>query len=280
MFVTTRAVYDIPTGALLLLEGYRYRGPVARLKGASQAQVNLQNQQASFYQTMTQAYQTQFANQSAILAAISKTLQPIVTLGPSQYGFSPAEDTALRTQATEGTAAEYGAASRALGQAISSEPGLSKFSPVAAGGETYIPSGARDQLTEQLLSSEALTKSNQQLGITEAGYQQGLQNYQFATGALGGVASQYNPLGYAGSATGAGSSAFNSATEVQKMNNAASPWGVVGGILGGVAGSFLGPVGASIGSSIGSKIGGGGNSAGESTGTGETWENMGTALGV
>ena len=65
------------------------------------------------------------------------------------------------------------------------------------------------------------------------------------------MASQYNPTGYAGSANSAGSSAFGSATEVNKENQAASPWNIIDPILGGAASAGL--------SFLTGGLGGGGN---------------------
>ena len=263
MYVTTRVEFDWSTGRVLSRTGYRYYGPVSLLKGASAAQEDLATQQAQFYKTMSANYATQFANNAAILSSLQTSFQPILDAGINQFGFNPAETAALRTQASEGTAQNYAAASKSLGQSLAANSGgTGKFSPVAAGGETYIPSGQAGQIESDLAVKAAAQESAAQLGITTTGYEQGRSNYLTAASALGGVAGQYNPLGYASATTGSGTSAFNSATEVQKMNNAASPWGAIGGILGGVAGSFLGPIGASFGSKIGGAIGGAGSGGG------------------
>jgi hypothetical protein len=73
---------------------------------------------------------------------------------------------------------------------------------------------------------------------------------------MGGVSSQYNPLGYSSGATGAGSSAFGGASTIQQQNAASSPWGTIGGLLGGAAGSFLGPLGGAVGKKFNSSLGG------------------------
>jgi hypothetical protein len=215
-------------------------GQIAMCKGASSAQENLANQQAQFYSTMTQDYGQQFANQSSILSALNNSLSPIIAAGPNQYGFSAGQTANLNSQAIQGTGQQYANASRALGQQQAAQ----------GGGNSYLPTGAQSAQQASLASSAANQASNQLLGIQQAGYQQGYNQYQSAIGQLGGVASQYNPTGYAGQATGAGSSAFNSATQVQQMNNAASPWNLVGGILGGAVGAgldaFTGGVGGSL----------------------------------
>lgn len=248
MRISTKIVIDMPTGVLLSRDSFEHRGTVSLLKGATAAETQLQGQQSAFYSTLTDVFNTQFDQQSAILASLNGAMQPILAAGANQYGFSPAEDAAYRSAATDATAAQYSNAAKTLGQNIS-----------AASGNVMIPSGAAGQLEGNLAQTAAQQESSQQLGITEAGYAQGRSNYGLAATTLSGVASQYNPTGYAGSATSAGTSAFNSAETIQKTNAAASPWGAIGGILGGVAGSFLGPIGTSLGSSLGSAIGGAGS---------------------
>jgi hypothetical protein len=106
------------------------------------------------------------------------------------------------------------------------------------------------------------------LGIKQAGYTQGANDYNSAISAEEQAAGLYNPTGYSGAATSAGNAAASEANTIQQENTAASPWTMVGGILGGVAGSFAGPLGTSIGSKLGSAIGGaaGGQSSGASMG--------------
>ena len=229
MRITTWARYD--RKFRLLAESTRlYVGPIALAKGASGAENQLQQQQSDFYKTLTSNYQTQFANQSAIFNSIQSVFNPILQAGPNQYGFSNQEDAALRTQATEGTAASFANARSATAQALAS----------SGGGNDFLPSGANANIQTNLEGQAAATQSNQQLGITEAGYQQGYNQFTQASNALGSVAAGLNPLGYAGAATPAGNSAFGSASTIQQQNNAASPWGTIGGILGGAASQFLG----------------------------------------
>jgi hypothetical protein len=237
-----------------------WTGDILYCKGASAAQENLANQQAQFYQTLTSDYGQQFANQSAILNTLQNSLNPIVQAGPNQFGFSQAETNNLNAQAIQGTGAQYANASKALGAQQAAQ----------GGGNSYLPTGAQAAQQGALASSAANQASNQLMGVQQAGYQQGYNQYQSAIGQLGGVASQYNPTGYAGQATGAGSSAFNSATQVQQMNNAASPWNVVGGILGGAVGAgldaFTGGLGGAGASALGGMFSGG--NGGPSTGGG------------
>lgn len=166
--------------------------------GKSRAETSAENQQAdeqAFYNELTQEMQSRYGQQSALLDQMQKLFQPIVDQGPNQYGFGPGEDSALRTQATEGTATAYRQAAQALGATM------------AAKDETGLPSGAGAQLQEELASRAAQSNAADQLGITNEGFNFGNQQYQRALQGLSGLAGALNPLGYAGAATSAGAGA-------------------------------------------------------------------------
>lgn len=231
-------------------------GQIALCKGASDDQKELNDNQKKFYSTLSDNYNQQFANQSNILQSLNNVLAPVVAAGPSQYGYSKDQTNALNSEALQGTAQQYQNAQKSL----------QNQQAARGGGTMYLPSGVDAQNNAALASSGANQISSQLLNIKNAGYQQGNQNYNNAVSAMGGVANTYNPLGYSGSVTGAGSAAANEANVIQQANAAASPWGAIGGLLGGVAGSFAGPLGASLGSKLsgslgGMKGGGGGNVA-------------------
>jgi hypothetical protein len=254
--ITTRAMFDMATGKCLSRTWYEYGGPVELAKGASAQQTQLANTQQSFYNTVLQNYNTQFANQSSILSSLTSGWNQIFNAGIGQYGYTPAEDTALRTQASEGTATTYNQALTALNEQLGARGG---------GNTPGVTSGGDAQLQAEIAKAGAADIANKQLGITESGYNIGRQNYLTAASSLAGVAGQENPLSYGGLGVSAGQSAFGSATQVNKENQAASPWNVIAPILGGAAGSFLGPIGTSLGSSLGSAISGattGSNSSG------------------
>jgi hypothetical protein len=225
---------------------------VAWCKGASSAQDQLAASQSAFYNQLTNNYSTQFANQNAILSSLQSSLASTVAAGPSQFGFSPGQTDALNSTAIQGTAQSYQNAEKAL-QNNAAQQG---------GGNVALPSGVAAQNAATLAASGANQESSELLGIKNAGYTQGNANYNNAINALGGVASQYNPNGVAGNATGAGNAAANEANVITQENNAASPWGAIGGLLGGVAGAFAGPLGASVGSSIGKSLGGAASGSG------------------
>jgi hypothetical protein len=221
------------------------KGPRVLAK-ASSAETNLQQQQSEFYTTLTNNYKQQFANQSAILGSLTTAFQPILAAGINQYGFSPTEDASLRTSASDTIAQTQAGAQTALNNQLAAR----------GGGNSVIPSGAEEQLRAGFLSSAATQQAQASNQITQAGYNQGRQNFLSAQGALSNAAGLYAPQGYAGEATSAGSSAFSMANTINQQNNA---WKAeLGGALGGIAGAF---VGGPMGAELGSKLGGGGGSS-------------------
>jgi hypothetical protein len=227
MRVWTQAVYhwDDATQNYVLAEdessSFSYEGPIASCK-ATQEEKDLQAQQAAFYKTQTQWAEQQYGKQSAITDAITKAWKPIMDAGADQYGYTAAEDTALRTQATEGTAAEYKKAQQAVQQSMSSR----------GGGNELLPSGVDDQIYGSLAASAASDQASKNLDITNKGYDLGYNKFLAASNALNGNANTLNPLGYTTAATNAGSSAFDMASTIQQQDSA---WQ---GMLGGLAGSL------------------------------------------
>lgn len=246
MRVTTKIVFDI-AGNVQEHEWHEYDGPVAECKGATDSEKSTAQSQTDFMNQLMGNYATQFGNQSAILKSISDSVTPTLLAGPDQFGYSKQQEGALRTQASEGTAGAYKMAKQATGESLAA----------VGGGNVFLPSGVKAGLTAQNANAAAALESNQQLGITNQGYELGRQNYGNAIGALSNVASQYNPLGYAGQGTNAGQAAFSSQSDIQKADAAASPWSTIGGIAGGALGSFLGGYGSSLGKNSGSGGGGG-----------------------
>ena len=269
MKIYTKLVFDIETLALLDSEWYEYEGPIAEAKGASPQETSIANLSSGLAQTLTANYNTMFAGQTAILGSLNSGLEKVFQAGANQYGFSPAEDTALRTQATEGTANYYNQALTATNQAFGAKGG---------GNAPGTFSGPQSQAQTSLAASTAATESAEQLGITQKGYDVGRQNYWAASAALGNTANLYNPTAYSNSANSAAGSAFGMANTVNQQNQAASPWPALAGVAGGVLGSFLGPIGASLGSKVGSALagGGGGGTSSQSQDTG--FANMGENL--
>ena len=234
MRIITKAEYiwndNLARYVLVHEDSFEHAGPVGLCKGASAQQTSLAASQTSFYNTMTADYSQQFANQTAILGALTNSLQPVLSAGPNQFGFGTAETNSLNSSAIQGTGQQYQNAQRTLQQ----------NQAAAGGGNSVVPSGANAQQQAALAASGANQTSSELLGIQQAGYQQGHQNYESAVSSLEGEAGLENPTGYAGAATSAGSSAASEANTISQENNAASPWPIIGGVLGGVANTLTG----------------------------------------
>lgn len=179
--------------------------------GASQQETNISQSQAQMFTQLQSDYAQQFKGQSAILSQLQNSVSPILAAGINQYGYSKPEDAALRTQADEGTAASYQKAKQAVGEQMSG----------IGGGNVYLPSGTEAGINANIATAAAGDQASKQLGITQAGYDQGRQNYLQASNILGNVSAQMDPLGYAGQAGSAGNSAFGSANKVNEENLAA-----------------------------------------------------------
>lgn len=181
-------------------------------------------------------------------------LQPILSAGPGQFGYTPDETTALRTQATQGTSEAYAGAQRALQQRIAT----------LGGGTSNVnmTGGPMAQVSGELASTAAQQSAAANLGITTSGYDLGRQMWQNAISTYGNMANQWNPNAFAGSTISAGSSAANEANTIAAQKN--QIWGSVLGALGGIGGSLAG--GWATG---GFKLpGGGGRGGGTVTGGG------------
>lgn len=216
--------------------------------GASSSENAIASQQQKFFGSLQQSYQTAFAGQQNILNSLNQAMSPILAAGIGQYGFTPQEDAALRTQASAGTATQYANAAKATGEQLAS----------VGGGNTFLPSGVQSKLQSQTALQAAQQESAQQLGITQAGYEQGRQNFLSAAGAMQQDASMLNPQGYANSATGAGSAAFGSQAQIWQQNQESSPWNIVGGVLGGAMQAGLGAFTGGIGTGAANMLRGGG----------------------
>lgn len=226
--ITTRIVVDIATGAELEHEWYWYSGHVDRLCGASSQQTQIEASQAAFYDTLTSEYKTVFGQNQAILGTLTKSLEPILAGGINQQGFSPAELANLNNIAVNQTGQNYANAK----SAISNQQGAE------GGGNSYIPSGAKEELQSQLATSAVQQESSNEQQIQSQNYATGRENYLGALSGLSNVAGQYNPTGFANSATGAGGAAASTADAITQANNS---WlSVVSGVAGAAGTAYAG----------------------------------------
>jgi len=208
-----------------------WTGEVASCKGASGQQRTEADQSQAFTSTLMNDYEQSFSGMNNIISGLKSSLQPIINQGIGQYGFTNAEDAAMRTQATAGTSGAYQAAKTASQEAQAAQ----------GGGNQFIGSGVQAANQARLAQAAAQQESGQQLGITEQGYAQGRQNYMNAMGQMGSLAGLYNPSSYANAANTAGAQAFNQASKIQELDAAAPSFGkMLLGSGGGIMGAGLG----------------------------------------
>lgn len=177
--------------------------------GASAQQNELASEEATAYQQATAMTAQQYASQQAIYKPMAAQFNSIFAKGPNQEGFSAGEVADLDSQAVEGTASNYKQAAQAVGEATASE----------GGGTNPLPSGAQDELKQQIANSAANTESGEESSIKQADYTQGYNEWTAAGAGLEGIATGEDPLGYENAATSAGNSANSEANAVQTAND-------------------------------------------------------------
>jgi hypothetical protein len=222
MYISTRIVFDMETGALISRDGFEYVGAVELCKGDSTAKA-AEQQQASFDSQLMAAFQQQFGKQSAVTSYLTSKLQPMID---NPTGVSAADLAAARTSSDDQFSSAYQNAQKALN------------AKMATSGDSQLPSGVGAQLNSALLQAEAADKATGQNTITMQNEQLKQQNYWNAVNGLNGVATTENPLGYANSATSGSGAVANLSQAVT-----ASSGPTFGSIIGGLAGGALSAAG-------------------------------------
>jgi hypothetical protein len=194
---------------------------------ASAEQDTIQSEDIATMQQYDQEMQTQYADQTNLYSQVNSVLQPILQGGPNQEGFTPAEKNNLNEQVVEGTAENYSAAAKAVGESEAAE----------GGGESELPTGAQDQMKEEVATSAAGLESQEEAQVEQQDYQQGYSEFENAEEGEMAIATGENPLGYAGATTSAESTAGSEANAIASQNNS---WinaavGAGGAIVGGMA---------------------------------------------
>jgi len=230
MYITTKEVVSLETGEVLEHEGFFYEGPVALACGATPGQQQLATQQTSAYTTLTNQASSQFGQASGVFNDLVSSFAPIVAAGPNQQGFSPAEVSAMNSQAITNTGQGYRNAKAAVGNAESA----------VGGGNTGDTSGGATVGENLSLAENAGNQTASELNnITQANYATGRQNYFNAASGLANAPSVFGTANQAANAaTGAGEAAEKSTNDVASQDNS---WvGAVTGALGNIAGVATG----------------------------------------
>ena len=223
MKVFTTITWDIETLAILESQHCEYSGPIEKCCGATGAQQAAQANLTKVADLLRTSFQTIFGTNQNILSTLVKSLTPTTQAGPNAYGYSPAEDAARRTQATEQIEAGGRNATNATRNAV------------AGAGGMNLPSGSEAAVEAGLAQNQAYQEAGAQLGITEQGYEVGRENYFKSVSELAGAPGQLeSPSTAAGNAaTGAGSQQMQGANDIAAAQQA---WEApVAGIIGSVA---------------------------------------------
>ena len=208
------------------IEAFIYAHPVSGGCGPSSAEKNLQREETAMMQQYSIIFNQQFAKQDQVLSQINQQLSPILAKGINQTGFSAGELAALNTQAIDTTGAGYKNAAVALGN------------QTAGMGTSTLESGVQQQLKAGLASTASGELSAEELGITQANYAQGRQNYLTALGGEQQLAQAYNPQSYAGLSQQAEGQSFSQADTIAQQQAQEEQ-----AIAGGVASLAMGAVG-------------------------------------
>ena len=196
--------------------------------GTSEDQTEISSEQKEFYKDLNDQYSSIFGQNQAIVGALTSAFMPILQAGPSQTGFSPSQENAMRTQNIENVATDYAQAQKATAQILAAR----------GGGDTLLPSSVDANLIANNTAAAAAQRSQGDLAITNANYDRGYQNWNTAASVLGSTAQLINPNAYAGSITTAGNSAYDSA--YKNAQTAFQPWGAAFNVLGSAAGMASG----------------------------------------
>jgi len=204
------------------------------MSGPSSTQIQLQGEEAQFYQEGMQESQTAFAEDQGLLKQMEAVYSPILAKGPNTNAFAGEEQTALDAQAIEGTARSYTQASRAVGEQEAAE----------GGGDNPLPGGAGEQAKEQVANTAAGVESAEEEQVLAAGYSAGEHEFEEAGSALSTASGQLSPTSYESAATGAGSAAETTANQINQEENSwvAPVLGAVGAVGGAVVGENPGGV--------------------------------------
>jgi hypothetical protein len=232
MRIYTKVVYDmtrpLPGGrfALVSEESYEYFGPVELCK-----ETNEQDQALKDITSLAKGLKTAFGErlsaQSAELGKLWGAADDLIKGGIGQYGYTAAEDAALRSQGVTQTAQMIRNAQQAVQGQIAA----------IGGGNVFLPSGSAAALSTAVDIAGAEKGADIQMGITERGFDVGRQNF-FAGLQEGNVISQQqDPLGFGKLAE---SGTMDQGQMATAIANEPTTAGTVGGILGSVAGTALG----------------------------------------
>lgn len=210
-------------------------GPSKATKEQQQVNLTASQQQLQFDSQLMDLFQKQYANQKSVLDFLQGTLKPIVTRSEAGEGFTPEQEAAMRTSATEGLTNQFENARAALDEKLKTS------------GDASIASGVTAGLETGLLNEEAKAQAGAQRDITLQNAGLANSNLWNAINALSGNAAQINPLGYSSGATGGSGSIASLGESQSALQNA---------ITNASNSSFFGKLGSSFATGLGSGLAG------------------------
>jgi hypothetical protein len=186
--------------------------------GANSAETNAARNVSSTANYLGQLGAANAQRQSAGFNEINSILDPILSAGPNQMGFSPEYTAALETSALNSTAGNFANAERSVGTKLAGEGG---------GTFTGPKSGVAGQIEGSLAGEAAGQLSGEQLGITKANWEQGTRNFENALGEKNNLLQLENPTPQLNAAMSGNQSSFSDQQAIQKQNA-----GALGSIIG------------------------------------------------
>ena len=183
------------------------------------------NEQGSAYGTAIDQAKAEFGDANLAFNDLMTSLAPIEKAGPNQPGWSAATASAINANTIDTTAAQYRNAAAAVrsGEAA------------VGGGNIALPSGANIGTETALAEAGAATEA---AGLREnviANYNQGNQNWKFATQGIQAAPSVFQT---ANAATNATTESGNAALKGQQVRASYPTWGSIAmGALGGALGN-------------------------------------------
>lgn len=209
----------------LTIEKYIQEGRTVSGGKGDQVDKAAEASQASFNSTLQSAFSSQFGKQSDITNFLSGKLESQIN---NPTGLDDATKASMTSSTINNAATTYQNALKGV-----------QAQTETRGGPTALPSGVGAQIQGQLAGQEAGTESSGLEAIQQQDAQLKNSNYWNSVNGLNGVASQINPLGYAGAST-SGAGAVSNLSSAFTQSNQSQLLGALGGLAGGVATGFGG----------------------------------------
>lgn len=140
------------------------------------------DQQGALFSTAINQAQQEFGDSSTIFNDLKSAFEPIAEAGPSQQGWSPAELSLVNSASISNVGNQYKAANTAVKEAAAA----------AGGGNVVLPSGAAIAPKLQLSASAANETASELNSNLVKDYQQGNENWKFATEGLAKAPDVFN----------------------------------------------------------------------------------------